>query len=34
MRLVSENIVTESKAAFLGGMSVSDLREKLDPVAG
>ncbi|WP_026461377.1 helix-turn-helix domain-containing protein [Adhaeribacter aquaticus] len=34
MRLVSENVVTESKAAFLGGISVSELREKLDPVAG
>lgn len=32
LRLVSENIVTESKAASLGGISVSELREKLDPV--
>ncbi|MBW3127204.1 helix-turn-helix domain-containing protein [Hymenobacter profundi] len=31
-RLVAESIVTESKAAALGGMSVSALREKIDPV--
>lgn len=31
-RLVAESIVTESKAAALGGMSVSAFREKIDPV--